>query len=252
MPLNRRTAPYAYEESDLPPQAPNHHYRNPGNHPGKKTTRIRSLDDNQPPQYPSTTNHQSQPNTVGSTSQMNSQRTNHGPVDIQQRPLWNYNKHKRAEYVSNSKRDPHYEKRQRLKHLELGNFDRVDDVQRKTCYNRWNSDSEIQQQHKKQAPMNRTRSTVPKTQTYGNHKDESIMNLLKGQNKQPEVYGIRYPPSNHIKTDNEYNSNRASSLDRQENYVSYTRPDEGFDPANVYSQPIETSSHKQIPEVCIT
>jgi hypothetical protein len=225
--------PYAYEDSDLPP---NHHYRN---QPGKKTVRMRSLDDNQ---LPPRTN-------AGAPSQMNSHRTNQSPTDIQHRPLWNYKNHKRAEYIPNSKRDPNYEKRQRLKQIELGNYDRVDDVQKKTCYNRWNSDSEIQQ--KKQQPMNRTRSTMSKATGFGNHKDESIMNLLKGQNKQPEVYGTRYPPSNHTKPDNEYNSNQPASVDRYENDVPYTRPDEGFDPTKIYSQSIETSSHKQIPEVCL-
>jgi hypothetical protein len=239
-------APYAYEDSDLPPQAPNHHYRNPTNQPGKKTVRMRSLDDNQlPPRHTSTTNH-------GAPSQMNSHRTNQSPTDIQHRPLWNYNNHKRAEYIPNSKRDPNYEKRQRLKQIELGNYDRVDDVQKKTCYNRWNSDSEIQQQQKKQQhPMNRTRSTMSKATGFGNHKDESIMNLLKGQNKQPEVYGTRYPPSNHTKPDNEYNSNQISSVDRYENDVPYSRPDEGYDPTKLYSQAIETPSYKQMPEVCL-
>ena len=79
------------------------------------------------------------------------------------------------------------------------------------------------------------------------------MNLLKGQNKQPEVYGTRYPPSNHTKPDNEYNTNRIAPQDRYENDAPYTRPDEGFDLANVYappvSQPTEPSSYKQTTEV---
>ena len=62
---------YAYEESDLPPQIPNHHFRNSGyrniqNQPGKKNPRMRSLDDNHPPpRHTSTTTYHSNPNDDG-------------------------------------------------------------------------------------------------------------------------------------------------------------------------------------------
>ena len=209
---------------------------------------MRSLEDNHSTQRrSSTTTYQSNPHDDGTLSQMSSQR---GPTDIQHRPLWNYGNPAHREYVPNSKRDPHYEKRQRLKHFEQGNFDRIDDVQKKTCYNRWNSDSEIQQQ-KKQVPTNRVRSTLSKPSTYGNHKDESIMNLLKGQNKQQDAFGIRKPSSNQFKTEEDYNTNRDSTLD---NYVPYTRTDQVLDPARVYSpesRSNETSPQKQTTEVCI-
>ncbi|CAF1002790.1 unnamed protein product [Adineta steineri] len=236
IPPNRRMPSNGYDDSDLPPQAPNHN-RN------KKPTRVNSVDDNR--QTPG-----SNSNNVGRKSQMNGNRPNSDAIDTQQRPIWNYNKEKRGEYVPNSKRDPNYETRQRLKQLQLGNYDCVDDVQKKTCYNRWNSDGDIQQ--KKQGQMNRTRSTVPKTTSYGNHKDESIMNLLKGQNKQQsqqqEAYGTKYPSSNHTKTDDDYNSNRVSSLDRYDNYAPYTQSDDVNESNKIYSQPIETTSQKQISE----
>jgi hypothetical protein len=256
---NRQTIPYTYEESDLPPQVPNHHFRNSGyrnipNQPGKKNPRMHSLDDNHPPQRrTSVTTYHSNPNDDGTLSQMSSQRSQHGPVDIQHRPLWNYKNPAHREYVPNSKRDPHYEKRQRLKHFEQGNFDRIDDVQKKTCYNRWNSDSELQQ--KKQIPTNRVRSTLSKPTTNGHHKDESIMNLLKMQNKQQqESFGTRKPSSNHFKTDEDYNTNRESSLDKYDNYVPYTRTDEALEQSRVYSpipQSREPSPHNQSTEVCI-
>jgi hypothetical protein len=252
---NRQTNPYAYEDSDLPPQVPNHHYRNSGyrnipNQPGKKNPRMRSLDDNPPPQRrTSVTTYHSNPNDDGSVSQMSSQR---GPVDVHNRPLCNYKNPQHREYVPNSKRDPHYEKRQRLKHFEQGNFDRIDDVQKKTCYNRWNSDSELQQ-NKKQLPTNRVRSTISKTTSYGNHKDESIMNLLKVQNRQQqESFGTRKPTSNHNKRDEEFNSNRPSAFDKYENYAPYTRTDDVLEPEKVYtpaSQSRETSPQRQATEV---
>jgi hypothetical protein len=183
---------------------------------------------------------------------MSSQRSYQGPVDAQNRPLWNYKNTEHREYVSNSKRDPHYEKRQRLKHFEQGNFDRIDDVQKKTCYNRWNSDSELQQ-NKKQLPTNRVRSTISKTTSYGNHKDESIMNLLKVQNRQQqESFGTRKPTSNHNKRDEEFNSNRPSAFDKYENYAPYTRTDDVLEPEKVYtpaSQSRETSPQRQATEV---
>ncbi|UJR37105.1 hypothetical protein I4U23_029809 [Adineta vaga] len=242
LPPNRRGPNHAYEDSDLPPQAPNHQrngvYRNSSHYPGKKATRMRSLDDNQP------SRHTSNAHNAGTTSQINTQRANHGPVDTHNRPLWNYNQQKRAEYVPNSKRDPHYEKRQRLKHLELGNYDYIDDVQKKTCYNRWNSDSEIEKKHV-------TRSNIPKTATNGNHKDETIMNLLKGQHKQQQqqqndVYGTRYPRTSHAKTDDQYTSNHPSSLERYDNYESYTRTDEVSEPTKTYSQPVEPTSYQSV------
>ncbi|CAF2658289.1 unnamed protein product [Rotaria sp. Silwood2] len=253
---NRQTNPYAYEESDLPPQVPNHHYRNSGyrnipNQPGKKNARMRSLDDNYSSRQTSTI-YQTNSTDDGTISQMSNQRSSHGPSDVHHRPLWNYRNPEHREYIPNSKRDPHYEKRQRLKHFEQGNFDRIDDVQKKTCYNRWNSDSELQQQQKRSIPTNRIRSTASKTSTYGNHKDESIMNLLKVQNKyQQETFGTRKPSSIHTKTDEDFNSNRGSSLDKYESYIPHTRNDEIIDRNKINSpssQSRETSPHKELIE----
>lgn len=215
---------------------------------------MHTIDDNNPSRRTSSTTHHSNPNNDGTISQISNQRSNYGPVDANNRPLWNYKNAERRVYVPNSKRDPHYERRQRLKHFEQGNFDRIDDVQKRTCYNRWNSDSELQQ--KKQIPNNRIRSTVSKATSYGNHKGESIMNLLKMQNKhqQQDPFTARKSSLNHIKTDDEYNSNQESAFDRYENDVSYTRADEVSEPTNGYAheyQSRDTSPPKQFTEVCI-
>lgn len=192
-------------------------------------------------------------NDDGSASQMSNQYTNSGPVDINNRPLWNYKNPQHREYVPNSKRDPHYERRQRLKHFEQGNFDRIDDVQKKTCYNRWNSDSELQQ--KKPSAKNRVHSTITKPSAYGNQKEESIMNLLKVQNRyQQEALATRKPSSMHTRMDDEYNSNRGSSLDKYDNYVPYTRADEMNDQSKMHTpgpHSRDTSPHKELLEVRI-
>jgi hypothetical protein len=211
---------------------------------------MHSLDDNHQSRRTSITTY-SNPNDDRTVSQISSQRSNHGPIDINHRPLWNYKNPEHREYIPNSKRDPHYERRQRIKHFEQGNFDQIDDVQKKICYNRWNSDSELQQ--KKRIPTNRIRSTASKPTIYGDHKDESIMNLLKMQNKQQqqqEAFGRRKSALNHIKTDDEFNLNRESPLDKYENDVPHTRTDEVTDPPKFYS-PVETSSQKQLTEVGI-
>ena len=204
---------------------------------------MRSLDETHPSRRTSTTTYNSNFNDDRAISEISNQRNNHGPVDANNRPIWNYKNPGHREYVSNSKRDPHYERRQRLKHFEQGNFDRIDDVQPRTCYNRWNSDSELQQQNKKQTPTNRVRSTITKTTSYGNHKDESIMNLLKiPQKQQQDMYGARKSVLNHVKNDDEYNGYRQSSLDKYENYNPYPQTDE------VYERP-ETPSQQQFTDV---
>ncbi|CAF1424183.1 unnamed protein product [Rotaria magnacalcarata] len=254
MSQNRQTNPYAYEDSDLPPQVPNHHFRNSGyrnipNQPGKNNPRFHSQDDNNPSRRTSTMNHTNS-NDDGTTSQMSNARSVNGPRDVNNRPLWNYRNAEHREYIPNSKRDPHYEKRQRLKHFEQGNFDRIDDVQKKICYNRWNSDSELQQ--KKHAPTNRIRSTTSKTSGFGTHKDESIMNLLKVHNRfQQENFAARKASSLHNKNDDEYNSNRGSSLDKYDNYNTHTRSDEVYDRTKMNSPSShsrDTSPHKELLE----
>ncbi len=260
IPPHRQAAPYAYEDSDLPPQNPNHHYRNSGyrnipNQPGKKNPRMRSFDDTNPSRRTSTTTYHSNSNDDGTISQISHQRNTQGPTDKHHRPLWNYKNPEHREYVSNSKRDPHYERRQRLKHFEQGNFDRIDDVQKKTCYNRWNSDSELQQQ-RKPIPTNRVHSTISKATNYGNHKDESIMNLLKMQNRHQQQEGLttRKSAVNHFKSEEDLNSHRDSELDKYESYIPYTRTDEVPDTEKVYtpvSRSRETSPYKPSTEVGI-
>lgn len=253
IPPQRQAAPYTYEEADLPPQTANPHYHNSGyrpipNQPGKKNPRTRPTDDNHLSRRTSSTTQHSNFNNDGTISQISNQRSNYGPVDIQNRPLWNYNNPEHRTYVPNSKRDPHYEKRQRLKHFEQGNFDRIDDVQKRTCYNRWNSDSELQQQ-KKQVSNNRIRSTMSKGTSYGNHKDESIMNLLKMQNKiqQQDPFTARKSVLNHMRTDDDYNTNHESAFDGYDNDIPYTQTDEIHQPSKPYSR--ETSPQKETIEV---
>jgi hypothetical protein len=211
---------------------------------------VRPFDDNQQSRRTSTTTHHSNLNDDRAISQISQP-----PMDIHHRPLWNYRNSQHREYVPNSKRDPHYEKRQRLKHFEQGNFDRIDDVQKRTCYNRWNSDSEIQQQKKKPIPTHRVRSTISKMTTNGNYKDESIMNLLKMQHKQQqETLGTKKSALNYQKTDEDFQTNRESPLDKYENDAPYTRTDEEFDSGKVYpseSRSRDISPHKQSEEVCI-
>ena len=202
---------------------------------------MRTNDDNHMSRRASVTTHQSNFNDDGTISQISHARSHQPPVDINNRPLWNYRNPEHRAYVPNSKRDPHYEKRQRLKHFEQGNFDRIDDVQKKVCYNRWNSDSELQQQ-KKPIPTSRIRSTMSKGTSHGHHKDESIMNLLKMQHKQQqEAFGARKSVLNHPKVDDDYPTNRESSLDKYENY----HQDEEFERKN--ANPLESRSRDRSP-----
>ncbi|CAF4589657.1 unnamed protein product, partial [Rotaria magnacalcarata] len=76
----------------------------------------------------------------GAGSQIGTHRSNYGTIDLVHRPLWNYQNPEHREYVPNSRRDPHYDKRPRQRNVEQENFERTDDVQKRTAYNRWNSD----------------------------------------------------------------------------------------------------------------
>jgi hypothetical protein len=243
---NKQPHGYAYEDSDFPPHPSNHRQQNAlqrhaQNQQGKRNTRQRSLDENRPTRRTSTMSHRSTINSDGATSQMSGQQLTRGRTDAQHRPLWNYQNLAYREYVSNSKRDPHYEKRQRLKHFQQGNYDRIDDVQNKTCYNRWNSDSQLQDRQKKSSSNNHAVSNVSKATSFGQSKDESILNLLKTQNRQPEIYGNRKASSNHMPTDNEHHSNRTTSLEKYENYSSYVPADDGQDPLQNYASVTHTT-----------
>ena len=250
---------YAYEDSDLPPHAPSYrHQKTHLNRPEKRNSRMRSFEDNSQARRTSTTTYQSNNQPDGMVSQMSGPRANQGPVDSHNRPLWNYKNAAHREYVPNSKRDPHYEKRQRLKHFEQGNLDRIDDVQKKTCYNRWNSDSELQQRQKQTVPGNRVRSTISKPTGFGSNKDESILNLLKGRNRPQENFSYPKTPSNQMRGgggDDDYPANRESSLEKYEDRPSYTHADDGHDTVKDYSprsRSRDSSAHKQSTEVSRT
>jgi hypothetical protein len=219
---------FTREESDLPPQVPNHLLRN--SKQNKKNVRIRSLEDHQ-------RQRQSHSNQITHDDSATSHRSNNPTFDLVHRPLWNYQNPAHREYIPNSKRDPYHDKRQR----NQGNSNRIDDVQKKReNYNRWNSDSEIQHEQKenKLNSVHRSRSSGLKT---NNQKDESINNLLKGQKPKQDVFLI-------TNTDEQSNYNTISSLDKYENFTPYIRTDEILDPAKAFSpvpQSREASAHRQ-------
>ncbi|CAF3506044.1 unnamed protein product [Rotaria sp. Silwood1] len=241
MALHKQMFPFTREESDLPPQIPNHLLRN--SKQNKKNVRIRSLEDHQRQRRSSITTTHSNNNTNddGITSQIGTNRSNYGPLDVLHRPLWNYQNPKHREYIPNSKRDPHYEKRHRSKYHEQENFDHIDDIQKKPTYNRWKSDSELQQERKekKTIPTNRTHSTVLKHNIYP--KNEHNINIPREKISQ-QAFLI-------TKTDNDdTHYNNISSLDKYEHFIPYTRTDDVLDPSKAFS-PIppsrETSAHTQ-------
>ncbi|CAF4172442.1 unnamed protein product [Adineta steineri] len=189
---------YTREESDLPPQVPNHLL-----HEGKqnkKNVRIRSHEDNQ---------RQRQSNNNNTTPQANTQRNHYGPHDLLHRPLWNYQNGAHRQYVPNSKRDPNSDKRQK--------------PNERTTYNRWNSDSELQHERKekKTVTTNQPRSNVSR-QNQPQH-----VNLPKGQPKEKTFV--------FSKNDDESNFNNVPSLDKYEHFIPYTRTDEILDPARAFS-----------------
>jgi hypothetical protein len=216
---------FTREESDLPPQVPNHLLRN--SKQNKKNVRIRSLEDHQ-------RQRQSHSNQSTHDDSAVSQRSNNPTFDLLHRPLWNYQNPAHREYIPNSKRDPHYDKRQRNE----GDSNRTDDIQKKKNYNRWNSDSEIQHQQKEKKfnSVHRSRSSGLKQ---NNQKDESISNLSKVQKPKEDTFLI-------TNTNEQSNYNTLSSLDKYENFTPYIRTDEILDPAKAFSpvpQSRETSAH---------
>lgn len=234
---HKQMFPFTREESDLPPQIPNHLLRN--GKQNKKNVRIRSLEDPQRQRRPSASTIHSNHNTNddGNTSQVGTYRSyHHGPFDILHRPLWNYQNPEHREYVPNSKRDPNYEKRARQKHTTQEQFDHTDDSPKKTVYNRWNSDSELQHERKERkiTPRNRTRSTVLKQNT-------NRMEPMPRTKPSQDAFII-------TKTDEESSYNNISSLDKYEHFIPYLRTDDVLDPSKAFS-PIppsrETSAHTQ-------
>ncbi|CAF2211967.1 unnamed protein product [Rotaria magnacalcarata] len=229
---------FTREESDLPPQIPNHLLRN--GKQNKKNVRIRSLEDTQRQRRPSISTTHSSHNTIddGAGSQIGTHLSNYGTIDLVHRPLWNYQNPEHREYVPNSRRDPHYDKRPRQRNVEQENFERTDDVQKRTAYNRWNSDSELQQQQRKErkfTPSNRTRPAALKQNNI--NKNEPIPRA-----KPPHEASLVK------KTDDESSYINISSLDKYEHFIPYTRTDDVLDPSKAFS-PIppsrETSAHTQ-------
>ena len=225
MPPHRQMFSFDREESDLPPQIPNHLLRNgKGN---KKNVRIRSLEDQQRRRPSNSTQTTRDDNTP-------SQRSTHPPIDLLHRPLWNYQNPKHREYVPNSKRDPFYDKRHRQQ--ETSN-QRNETTKKSSSYNRWNSDSELQheQREKKVNLINRTRSTGIIKQ------NEPTRNVFKEHKPRQEAFVIS-------KTDDDQsNFHPISSLDKYEHFTPYIRTDEVLDPAKAFS-PVptsrETSAHR--------
>jgi hypothetical protein len=225
MPPHRQMFAFAREESDLPPQIPNHLLKNPKL--AEKKVRIRSLED--PPRQRQSHSHVS----IRDDGAPSQRSTAQGPVDLLHRPLWNYHNPQHREYVPNSKRDPHYDKRQRPQDRSS----RIDEVPKKTSYNRWNSDSQLQheQNEKKMNVGNRTRSMG-----MVKRKDEPIINVFKSQKPRQDTFVI-------TTEENQQKFSNISSLDRYEHFTPYIRTDEVLDPARAFSpvpQSRETSAHR--------
>ena len=205
---------FAREESDLPPQIPSHLLRD--GRIQKKAVRIRSLED---PQRQRQAQSQAQPKPTTRDDGAVSQRSSQAPLDLVHRPLWNYQNPKHREYVPNSKRDPHYDKRQ---HHSQERSRRPDDIPKKTTNNRWNNDSQLQPKEKKINPPNPTTrvTTIKQIQP----REETIGNLLKTHKPRQEVF-----------VDDESSFNNISSLDKYDHFTPYIRTDEVLDPAKAFS-----------------
>ncbi|UJR09115.1 hypothetical protein I4U23_013362 [Adineta vaga] len=227
---------YTREESDLPPQVPNHLIRDVKQN--KKNVRIRSNEDNQRQRRSSVTTTHSNNNSRDE----NTHRNQYGVHDLVHRPLWNYQNGAHREYVPNSKRDPNYEKRQHTKQPtnERPTVDHNDATRKRAAYNRWNSDSELQHQRKetKVTTNNQPRSIISKHNQQQSQKHD--VDSSKGQNKEKTFV----MPN----TDGEPTFRNMSSLDKYEHFIPYTRSDEILDPARAFSplpQSRESSAHVQ-------
>ena len=99
---------YSREESDLPPQVPNHLLRSAKQ--SKKNVRIRSSEDPTPRQRRNSATTTTMSKDDGHLSQMDTQRSNY---DLVHRPLWNYQNPEHRIYVPNSQRDPKFSKKTR-------------------------------------------------------------------------------------------------------------------------------------------
>ena len=206
MPPHRQLFSFTREESDLPPQIPDHLLKNPRS--TKKNVRIRSLED---PQRQRQSHSHASIRDDGAPSQ----RSTTGPVDLVHRPLWNYQNPRQREYVPNSKRDPHYKERP----------SRIDEEPKKTSYNRWNSDGQLQRQQneKKFNPNNRTHSMgVVKP------KEQPIGNSHRVQKPRQDAFIA-------TRKDEQSSFSNISLLDRYEHFTPYIRTDEVLDPARAFS-----------------
>ena len=192
---------YTREESDLPPQVPQHLVRDGRNSHNKKTVRIRSVED---------TDRQRRPSIPA--SQLTSHRSR-GPIDIVHRPLWNYHNPEYREFVPNSKRYPVSDKRQRNKSNE-----RAEEAPKKATYTRWNSDTELQQH------TNRARPPMAK----GNAPRDDSKTNVQQRPARKDAFAL-------VKTDDHSSFSNLPSLDKYEHFIPYTRTQEVLDPSRAYS-----------------
>lgn len=222
---------FAREESDLPPQIPQHLLQD--NRPTKKNVRIRSLED---PQRQRQAQTQTKPTTRDDGAV--SQRSSQAPIDLVHRPLWNYQNPRHREYVPNSRRDPNYEKRNHSQDRPR----QTEEIPKKATNNRWNSDSQLQQKERKLNVSNQSRPTnikqpPPPPPPLPPQREESIGNLLRAHK----------PPRQEAFVDEESNFHNISSLDKYEHFTPYIRTDEILDPAKAFSPvPLsrEPSAHR--------
>ncbi|CAF0909216.1 unnamed protein product [Adineta ricciae] len=228
---------YTREESDLPPQVPNHLIRE--GKQTKKNVRIRSQEDHQRQRRSSVTTTHSKANSQDE----NTYRNPYGPHDLVHRPLWNYQNPGHREYVPNSKRDPNYEKRHHPKQAgnERTTIDRNDDIQKRTAYNRWNSDSELQHKRKEsKAPsQNQPRSIISK-HIQSHSQQQEPANIPRGTNKE-KTFAL-------MNNEDDSSFRNIPTLDKYEHFIPYTRSDEILDPARAFSplpQSRESSAHVQ-------
>lgn len=188
---------YLREESDLPPQVPNHLLRSAKQ--SKKNVRIRSSEDPTPRQRRNSATTTTLSKDDGHLSQMESQRTRY---DLVHRPLWNYQNQEHRVYVPNSQRDPKNQKKSRIEPPAATT------TLKSNTYNRWKSDGEL----KKEKPQ------------------QTIVNLPPRTNR-----GDTFQISSRPHDDHQSMFSNISSLDRYEHFIPYTRTDEVLDPARAYS-----------------
>jgi len=206
IPQHKQLFTFTREESDLPPQIPNHLLRH--TKPVKKIVRIRSHEDQQ---------RQRQKIQIPPTSHddsMTSQRSNTtGPIDILHRPLWNYQNQKHRQYVPNSRKYPPGVRPTATTHATTIV---EESPKQRTTDNRWfSSDSEI---HREKKPSS-MKSHPPK--------EDTIISLFNVDKPKQDTFIITKR--------NDAAEFNISSLDKYEHFTPYIRTDEILDPAKAFS-----------------